>query len=32
MLKYVLDDKSGMLVEKSHEDETKGDVWDKSER
>lgn len=32
MLKYVLDDKSGMLVEKRHEDETKGDIWDNSER
>lgn len=27
MLKYVLDDKFGMLKEKGSEDETKGDVW-----
>lgn len=27
ILKYVLDDKFGMLVENSSEDRTKGDVW-----
>lgn len=27
ILKYVLDDKFGMLVENSSEDETKADIW-----